>query len=255
MLNVAPATLTLNASASDSDGKISSVALYNGATLLGTDTNSPYSYSWAFVPAGTYTVTSRATDNQGAVKISVPLMVTVKPNVLPSVSLSIPAPGAGFVSPATVGLSANAADSDGTISKVSFYRDGLLLLGTDTVAPFTYNWNMSAGTFSLTAVATDDKGAEQTSAAVTVTVVPNQLPTVAITKPASGANFAAPGAIQFQASAADSDGTITKVEYYNGGTLIGSATIAPYTFNWSSVGIANYGITAKATDNRGVSFP
>ena len=51
---LAPASMALAATASDSDGTVAGVDFYAGTTLLGTDTSSPYSWSWANVPAGTY---------------------------------------------------------------------------------------------------------------------------------------------------------------------------------------------------------
>ncbi|MBP6858642.1 MAG: fibronectin type III domain-containing protein [Candidatus Pacebacteria bacterium] len=73
----APASIILTASATDSDGTISSVSFYNGSTLLGTDTTAPYSYSWTGVVAGTYTVTARATDNTGASTPSASAKITI----------------------------------------------------------------------------------------------------------------------------------------------------------------------------------
>jgi len=48
-------------------------------------------------------------------------------------------------------------------------------------------------------------------------------------------------------------GKIAKVEYFSGGTLVGTATVAPYTATWSNVPQGAYTITAKATDNLGTS--
>jgi hypothetical protein len=91
-------------------------------------------------------------------------------NQRPSVALTSPANGASFTSPATLNLAADATDTDGTIAKVDFY-EGSTLLGTDTTAPYQWTWSdVQAGTFSLTARATDDKGGQTTSAATTVTV-------------------------------------------------------------------------------------
>jgi hypothetical protein len=73
----APATVTLSATASDSDGTISKVEFYNGTTLLNTDTTSSYSYSWVSVPAGTYTVKAIAYDNSGNSKSSATSTITV----------------------------------------------------------------------------------------------------------------------------------------------------------------------------------
>jgi len=75
----APATVTLSAKASDSDGTVSKVEFYNGASKLATVTRSPYTVTFTGVPAATYTVTAKAYDNLGAVTTSAPVTVTVMP--------------------------------------------------------------------------------------------------------------------------------------------------------------------------------
>ncbi len=93
-------------------------------------------------------------------------------NASPTVTLTSPAGGSVFYAPAIMTLSATAADSDGTVSKVDFYN-GTTLLGTATSPPYSYAWdNVAAGTYNLTAKATDDVGATTTSAPVSVTVTP-----------------------------------------------------------------------------------
>jgi hypothetical protein len=64
--------VSLAANASDSDGTVSKVEFYNGATLLGTDTTSPYTYTWNSVGAGSYTLTAKAYDDGGLVTTSSP---------------------------------------------------------------------------------------------------------------------------------------------------------------------------------------
>jgi hypothetical protein len=73
----APANIALTASAFDSDGWISKVEFFQGATKLGEATNAPYSTAWSNVAAGSYWITARATDNGGAVAESIPVNVTV----------------------------------------------------------------------------------------------------------------------------------------------------------------------------------
>jgi chitinase len=176
-------------------------------------------------------------------------------NQAPTVSFASPANNATFTAPASITLTANAADADGTVSKVQFYN-GATSIGTATSSPFTFNWsNVAAGTYTLTAVATDNAGATTTAAAITVKVNSvtggNQAPTVSITAPTNGATFTAPASLTLTASAADADGTVSKVEYFNGATSLGSVTASPYSVNWSSLGAGSYSITAKATDNSG----
>ena len=79
----------------------------------------------------------------------------------------------------------------------------------------------------------------------------NVPPSVSITTPTNNANFGAPATISIAANAVDTDGTVTKVDFYNGTSLIGSSTVAPYGYNWSDVPPGNYTLTAKATDNSG----
>jgi alpha-tubulin suppressor-like RCC1 family protein len=72
-------TVTLNANVTDPDGSgdIASVAFYNGATLLGTDSVAPFSVSWPNVTAGSYSTTAVATDRVGNQQTA-PLQLTIR---------------------------------------------------------------------------------------------------------------------------------------------------------------------------------
>ena len=95
---------------------------------------------------------------------------TATVNQPPAVSLTSPANNSNFTSPATLSISATAADSDGSVSKVDFYN-GSTLLASDNTSPYSYTWtSVAAGTYTITAKATDNSGAGTTSAAVTVVV-------------------------------------------------------------------------------------
>ena len=72
----APASVNITATASVSGGTIARVEFYSGTTKLGTDTASPYSYSWTGVPAGSYRVTAKAVDNAGG-SASASITITV----------------------------------------------------------------------------------------------------------------------------------------------------------------------------------
>jgi len=95
---------------------------------------------------------------------------TIVPNVFPTVSINSPVNAAIFTAPATITISATATDSDGSIAKVEFYN-GTTLLNSDNTSPYSYSWtNVTQGTYSVTAVAYDDKGDTTQSEAVLVTV-------------------------------------------------------------------------------------
>lgn len=172
----------------------------------------------------------------------------------PTVSLSSPN-GTSFASPANIPLSANASDADGTISKVEFYA-GTALVGTATSSPYNVTWsNVPLGTYSLTAIATDNNGAVATSPAVSVSVNNgNSLPTnVSFISPLGGTNFGPGTNITLSATARDLDGSITKVEFFDGAALVGTSTVPTtgdvYTVTWTNASVGSHALTAQATDN------
>ncbi|MDO1446318.1 SBBP repeat-containing protein [Rhodocytophaga aerolata] len=77
----------------------------------------------------------------------------------------------------------------------------------------------------------------------------NQRPIASITSPTNGATFIAPASITINANASDTDGTVSKVEFFSNGTKLGEDLTAPYSFTWSGVGAGTYLLTARATDN------
>jgi chitinase len=166
----APANITISAAASD-NGSVTKVDFYNGGTLLGTDSASPYSFSWTNVAVGTYSLTTKATDNQGAVTTSAIVSITVNgSNTPPTTSITSPSNGASFTAPASVTINASASDANGTITRVEFFQ-GSTKLGEDTSSPYSLAWtNVSAGSYNLTTKATDNAGATSTSSVVTITV-------------------------------------------------------------------------------------
>ncbi len=92
------------------------------------------------------------------------------PNAVPAVSITSPSNNANFASPASITFNANATDADGRITNVQFYN-GSTLLGSNAASPYSYTWtNVAAGTYTITAAATDDKGAKTTSSPITIVV-------------------------------------------------------------------------------------
>jgi RHS repeat-associated protein len=108
---------------------------------------------------------------------------------------------------------------------------------------------VAAGTYSLTARATNDKGDTDLSDPVSITV--NALPSVSLTSPSSNAAFKAPANIPLAVQVADTDGSIANVEYFYGTTLITSLSAPPYSFVWTEVPQGTYALTARVTDNLG----
>ncbi len=113
------------------------------------------------------------------------------PNQPPLVALASPADNATFTAPATVTLTADASDPDGSVTRVDFYVD-TNLVGTVTSVPFSVTLtNLAAGSYALTAKATDNRDASTVSTPVTITVsTPGTAATLTNPQPLpSAANF------------------------------------------------------------------
>ena len=92
----------------------------------------------------------------------------------------------------------------------------------------------------------------------------NQPPKVEIVKPSDGATFPAPSDIEIEVKAQDPDGWVHTVEFFANDVKIGEQSIefivAPppnmeqmFSMVWSNVTVGSYVLTAKATDDRGLS--
>jgi glucose/arabinose dehydrogenase len=77
-------------------------------------------------------------------------------------------------------------------------------------------------------------------------------PAVAISSPTNGASFTAPAIVPVSATASDSDGSVTNVAFFDGGTFLGGTNNTPYTIT-ASLATGLHALTAVATDNGGLS--
>ena len=219
-------SVTLTATASDTDGTIASVKFYRNSSLVATDTTSPYSYTYSDAAAGNHDFHAVATDDDGASTTSSTVTVTV--NAYPTVTLA--ASSTAIDEGDSVTLTATPSDTDGTIVSVVFYRNDTLVSSL-TESPYTYVYsNAAAGSHDFHVVATDDDGASTTSSTVTVTV--NAYPTVTLA--ASSAAIDEGDSVTLTATASDTDGTIAKVEFYRNDSLVATDDQSPYTYVYSN---------------------
>jgi RHS repeat-associated protein len=178
-------------------------------------------------------------------------------NHQPAVSITSPINGQVFVfSPTNITLTATASDPDGTISKVEFFSGstnlGVATWLSNSIYQLVWN-NMSNGTYTVTARATDNAGSTMESQPVTFTV--NAMPLVRITTPTNFQSFLEVTNVSLNATASDPDGSISKVQFFFNTNLLGTATLVGtnYSFTWSSRLAGYYPITAVATDNAGAT--
>ncbi|MBI5388645.1 MAG: CHRD domain-containing protein [Verrucomicrobia bacterium] len=80
----------------------------------------------------------------------------------------------------------------------------------------------------------------------------NAPPTVSISSPTNGASFAQGASITIQATAADSDGTVAQVQFFEGANSLGVVMASPYTVT-TTLPSGSHALTAVATDNEGAT--
>ncbi|WP_414664971.1 beta strand repeat-containing protein [Horticoccus sp. 23ND18S-11] len=245
------------------------VEFFVDGTKVGEDTSLPYSYRYVAPPLGdgeqsrTFVLSARATDNAGAARDTLTSILVVTPiGQPPTVSLLTPTNNAAVVPNAAVSLAATAVANGGTVASVQFFVNGspaLVNSGNPVIIPpatsYTSTFTPTApGTYTIDAIATDDRGNTRVSTSATITAA-FATPTVTITTPNPNAtaratpnvplNLAATATVQTGAGAA-----VLLVEFLLDGQQIGADTSPPYTFSWTPT-VAQLGqhvLTARVTD-------
>ena len=156
--------LVISAWAGDSNGWVTSVEFFAGATSLGAVTNQPFPFGpfrpltarrgkaglppilpapqnnpfaivWTNVAPGAYALTAVATDNAGLQTTSAAVNLTVTASLpVPAVRIAAPANGSSFPSNAPISLVAGASEAGNGIATVEFLAEGKSL-GTVTNNP------------------------------------------------------------------------------------------------------------------------
>jgi regulation of enolase protein 1 (concanavalin A-like superfamily) len=124
------------------------------------------------------------------------------------------------------------------------------MIGSETLTlPSTFYVGLAVTSHNVSSAAT----ATFTNVTVSNVSSSNTPPSVSLTSPAAGATFTAPANITINATASDADGTVSRVEFYAGATLISSDTTIPFSAAWNNVPAGSYSLTAVAYDNAGAS--
>ncbi|PTX45345.1 uncharacterized protein DUF4082, partial [Christiangramia gaetbulicola] len=179
----------------------------------------------------------------------------VPTNNLPEIAITAPLENDSFIAPADVLITADASDSDGTVTSVEFFHGTVSIgLDNDNSDGWSFNWlGVLPGNYELTAIATDDLNGKTVSAIVNISVAEliNVLPTVAITSPLNNEIFTSPADIVITADATDPDGIVNSVEFFEGTNSLGIDTDGTdgWSVTWNGVTTGSYALTAIAADN------
>ena len=224
----APASISYSATASDPNGKVTRVEFFRGTTLVGRDNKAPYAASESGVGIGTYNLEGAGDRQQRRGrrqcdshdhrhKCEQPKSIGV--THLARERRHLHRAGGHLVRGQRVRLRRNRQQGR-VLPRLDAGR-------TARTSPYTASESgVSAGTYTLKARATDNGGAVVDSATRSVTVsAAATRPQRSVTAPSNGATFTAPASYTFSANASDSDGTVTKVEFFRGTTLVDTDTL------------------------------
>ena len=261
--------VTLGISASDSDGNVTQVEVFNGANsigfavLVGVDT---YRFDYQASSPGLLNLQVRASDDLGNIGFSDLVEVSVITGAIPTVTITSPRAGDSIKSGETLEITVDAtdADIDGFITSVEvFNNDALLGLANPTGAAGKYllSYRTSAadlGNLNLQARAVDNQGNVGYSAVIAYSVVQGAVPEVSIDSPAADASYTQGDSIALEITADAAAGFVTSVEIFNGDVSLGTALKISgdqyrYTIDTATAEIASGTLTlsARATDNLG----
>jgi len=217
-----PNSYLITASGSDSDGTIIAYQFKKDWVVVGT-----WNILTIYITKDTL-VECSITDNEWA---TVTDTVELKyENALPTVSLTTTKLATNKYT-----VTAIAKDSDGTIESYAFFKEGILV-GTGS----SYTTNVIANS-TLSVVVTDNKwGTATASTNLTYIPTPNRLPTVKLLTTKTAIN-----SYSMVATASDSDGEITKYEFFKDNILVGTSATLNVTITTNSL------IKVVVTDNRG----
>lgn len=173
--------IVVEASASDTDGTISSVSLYLDDVLVSTIESAPFLWenesAVASLTSGEYMLRLVATDNDGLVTEAAQNLIV---NDFPMVSFNTPIQEDVFEQGVNVQVDVNATDSDGEIDEVRLYLNDTFLRA-ELNPPYTWGvqqcldpglFEIPTGNYELEAIAVDDHGSESS---VTIAFVVDQI--------------------------------------------------------------------------------
>ena len=242
----APANVNIAASAAVTGGTVTNVQFFTNGVSAGSVLTAPFTLTAGNLAAGAYALTAVATAAGISATSSVVNITVVS---APTVNITNPVSGAVFVAPANVDIASSATVSGGTVTNVQFFTNGVSA-GSVLTAPFTLTaGNLAAGAYALTAMATA-AGISATSSVVNITV--DAPPNVTITNPLNNATLSAPANVTIRASASDTDGSVTNVQFIVGTNILTNVNNAPFSGTTNNLGAGSYMLSAIASDNNGV---
>jgi hypothetical protein len=251
-----PVTLTASAVASPG-ATVSRVTFFANGTQVGAPVlTAPFTVAWTPASAGAVNLTATVLDSANQTTTSAAVAVTVA-NAAPTATLSAPSQGAvvNVGTPVTLTTTVAAGSGGATVTQVQFLSGSAIIAtlpGLPATNTYSTSWTPSAaGNVALSVKVTDSNGTSVTSGAVNVTVV-STAPTISLSSPAAGAVLGLGASTTLAANVTVATGlSVSRVEFLQGSTVIGTSLSAPYAVNWTPSAAGVTTLTARVTDSLG----
>ena len=165
--------ITVSATATSGAGTVTQVVFYAGGTVIGVDTNLPFSINWTNAPLGSNGLYAVMTDSASQTLTSAVVSAWV---VKPGVTITSPTNGAVQygVASVTVATTNLYAQPPATVAKVEFFVNGTTF-GQSAASPWQATWTSPVeGTNVFFAIMTDSASATYTSAPVRLAIILGQ---------------------------------------------------------------------------------
>jgi len=174
--------------ATDTNG-VSNAFLYDGSRMINLNDFIPYGSGWTNLTSADAINDSGQIAGSGYLADGAYHAYLLTPALPLTVAITNPAADASFQAPATFVVNASATDTAGAVTNVQFLVNGTFI-GYSTVAPYSATAsNLSAGTYTLAAIASDNGGLATTNS-ITVTVTNAALASITLSNPAfNGGSF------------------------------------------------------------------
>lgn len=256
---VGPTALTIDVKASDPDGSVDKVEIFDNGELIGAGSRSTpnhFTFSVRELQFGPHILGAVATDDKGRWNEAGRVLIIV--NGSARVEIVSPLSGSVILPGTDLTLTASARAESGILKKVEFFLSGISLGEGAQVQPTQYTLRfpkLESGQYEFVAVATDGSEVSTTSAPIRIKV--STIPKVSLVRPAEAARFRASTNVSIIARAENQAvDEVRKVDLYANGEFIGHMTNDEwdvFRFTWRSPQTGVYVLTAVATNPMGVT--
>ncbi|MEM9158900.1 MAG: Ig-like domain-containing protein, partial [Verrucomicrobiota bacterium] len=230
------------------------VDFYLGETLIGSDSEAPYSIDWVSETAGSFGFTAKSVNTASLIASSGLATVVVSDPIPEAVAISLSVSNEEIETGNATLLTATPIGDGEFLARVDFYL-GETLIGSDAVAPYSATWvSEGPGSFDFIARSVNTASLTATSETVMV-VVSDPIPdAVAIDLSIGSAEIETGEWVSLTAAPIGDVESLVRVDFYLGETLLGSDSTSPYAIEWLGSEAGSYDFSARSVNSANLIY-